>query len=115
MDPTASNSVQPHGPSALHHHDGETTDLLTPADVAEQLKVHPKTVLRAIHRGDLRAFNVGQRGTWRIRWADVEQWLEERANRPRESPEVRVPASRATMPPRMRRNAPRGRLELADL
>ncbi len=35
-----------------------------------------KTVLRAIHRGRLRASRLGEHGAFRIREADVERWIE---------------------------------------
>jgi excisionase family DNA binding protein len=51
--------------------------LLTPADVAERCQISTKTVLRAIRSGRLRAYRLGARGTYRMRMADVEAWLEE--------------------------------------
>ncbi len=50
--------------------------LLTPSDVAERCQVSTKTVLRAIHRGRLRACRLGEQGAYRIREADAEQWIE---------------------------------------
>jgi excisionase family DNA binding protein len=50
--------------------------LLTPGDVAERCQVSTKTVLRAIHRGRLRASRLGEHGAFRIREADVERWIE---------------------------------------
>jgi excisionase family DNA binding protein len=49
--------------------------LLTPADVAERCQVSPKTVIRAIRAGRLRAYRLGARGAYRVRAADVEAWL----------------------------------------
>jgi excisionase family DNA binding protein len=51
--------------------------LLTPADVAERCQISTKTVLRAIRSGRLRAYRLGARGAYRIRSADVEEWLKE--------------------------------------
>ena len=50
--------------------------LLTPADVAERCQISAKSVLRAIHRGQLRAYRLGERGAFRLREADVDAWLE---------------------------------------
>lgn len=56
--------------------------LLTVAEVAETCRVHAKTVMRAIARGELRAVRLGARGAYRIRPADVDTWLDERVVRP---------------------------------
>jgi excisionase family DNA binding protein len=53
--------------------------LLTPADVAERCHVSPKTVIRAIRAGRLRAYRLGTRGAYRLRASDVEAWLAESA------------------------------------
>ena len=53
-----------------------TERLLTPADVAERCQISAKTVLRAIHRGRLRASRLGEQGAYRMREADVEAWIE---------------------------------------
>jgi excisionase family DNA binding protein len=50
--------------------------LLTPADVAERCQISTKTVLRAIHRGQLRATQLGERGVYRMHAADVHAWIE---------------------------------------
>ena len=50
--------------------------LLTPADVAERCQISPKSVLRAIHRGRLRAYRLGERGAYRLREGDIDAWLE---------------------------------------
>ena len=50
--------------------------LLTPADVAERCQISPKSVLRAIHRGHLRAYRLGERGAYRLREGDIDAWLE---------------------------------------
>ena len=50
--------------------------LLTPSDVADRCQVSTKTVLRAIHRGRLRASRLGEQGAYRIREADAERWIE---------------------------------------
>jgi len=40
-------------------------------EAAERWEVHPKTVERAIHRGEVDAFKIGS--TWRIRTEEVER------------------------------------------
>ena len=50
--------------------------LLTPADVAERCQISTKTVLRAIHRGRLRASRLGEHGAYRMSEADVDAWIE---------------------------------------
>jgi excisionase family DNA binding protein len=50
--------------------------LLTPGDVAEHCQVSTKTVLRAIHRGRLRASRLGEHGAYRMREVDVDEWIE---------------------------------------
>ena len=49
--------------------------LLTPADVAERCQISTKTVLRAIHRGRLRACRLGEHGAYRMHAADVDAWI----------------------------------------
>ena len=51
--------------------------LLTPSDVADLCQISSKTVLRAIHRGRLRASRLGEQGAYRMREADVEAWIAE--------------------------------------
>jgi len=53
-----------------------TDRLLTPADVAERCQISTKTVLRAIHRGRLRASRLGEHGAYRMHDADVDAWIE---------------------------------------
>jgi len=72
-----------------------TERLLTPADVAERCQISAKTVLRAIHRGRLRASRLGDQGAYRMREADVEAWIEA-------SVCTVPPVRRATVPPPVR-------------
>lgn len=82
------------------------TDLLTIAMAADACHVHPKTVERAVHRGELRASKLAQRGCWVIQPDDLRQWIESRANRPRETNGAPItPAPRA---PRRRGSHPAG-------
>lgn len=61
---------------------GMGDSLMTVREVAERCRVHAKTVMRAIARGELRAVRLGERGAYRIRPTDLEAWLDERAVRP---------------------------------
>jgi excisionase family DNA binding protein len=56
--------------------------LLTTAEVAERLRLHPKTVERAIRRGELRAWRPSAAGPWRIRPEWVDHWVDARATSP---------------------------------
>ena len=84
-----------------------TERLLTPADVAERCQISAKTVLRAIHRGRLRASRLGEQGAYRMREADVDAWIAESLLPP-------PPPARATPRPELElaREATGGRLEL---
>lgn len=72
-----------------------TDRLLTPADVAERCQISAKTVLRAIHRGRLRASRLGEQGAYRMREADVDEWIEASVCTVR-------PVRRAGVPPPLR-------------
>ncbi|QDG89072.1 helix-turn-helix domain-containing protein [Pseudarthrobacter sp. NIBRBAC000502770] len=50
---------------------------LTPTQVAEELNVKPNQVHALIKAGDLRAFQVGGRGMWRIGRQDLEDYIAE--------------------------------------
>lgn len=78
------------------------TVLLTIDQVAAQLQVHPRTVRRAIRTGGLRAHQVAGRGTWRVWPADLDAWLEQRANHPRVPVIALAPVAAATARPRPR-------------
>jgi excisionase family DNA binding protein len=56
--------------------------LLTTAEVAERLRLHPKTVERAIRRGELRAWRPSAAGPWRIHPEWIDHWIDARATRP---------------------------------
>lgn len=53
------------------------SQLLTPNDVAAYCQVSPKTVLRAIQSGRLRAARLGVRGAYRVSQTDMETWITE--------------------------------------
>jgi excisionase family DNA binding protein len=81
--------------------------LLTPGDVADRCQVSTKTVLRAIHRGRLRASRLGEQGAYRIREADAESWIEACVL------EAAAPARAAAPPaPPSEESPPNGRLVL---
>jgi excisionase family DNA binding protein len=52
------------------------TRFLTLAQVAEELNVKQSLVQGLIRTGELRAFQVGGRGLWRIGRQDVEDYIE---------------------------------------
>ena len=54
--------------------------LLTPAQVAERLQNHERTVTRWLRDGYLRGFKLGKE--WRISPADLNAFMEEHANQP---------------------------------
>lgn len=57
----------------------ETTPhrFLTPTQAAEELNVKPNQIHALIKAGELRAFQVGGRGMWRIGRQDVEDYIAE--------------------------------------
>ncbi len=55
--------------------------LMDTEEVARFLKVHVKTVMNLVERGDLRASKVGRH--WRFRKSDVDEYFESRLNKPR--------------------------------
>ena len=81
--------------------------LLTPSDVADRCQVSTKTVLRAIHRGRLRASRLGEQGAYRIREADAERWIEACVLEAAASPRAAAPPV-----PRSEEPPPNGRLVL---
>lgn len=53
------------------------------SEVASVCQVHPKTVRRAIARGELRAARLGTTGALRVREVDVDAWVDSRAGETR--------------------------------
>jgi excisionase family DNA binding protein len=51
-----------------------TPAMYTPSEVAARCQVCTRTVMRAIHRGELRASQLGAR-SYRVRPEDVEAWI----------------------------------------
>jgi excisionase family DNA binding protein len=49
--------------------------LLTPKDIAARCQINPKTVLRAIRSGRLRASQLGERAAYRVAEEDFQAWL----------------------------------------
>ena len=69
------------------------TEILTVDQVAEVVQLSPRTVMRAIHSGDLEASQLTQgRGGWRVREDAIDDWLASRSNRSRTSQLVAVPS-----------------------
>ncbi len=54
--------------------------LLTPAQIAEALQLNESTITRWLRKGRLRGFKVGK--DWRVSTADLDAFLEEKANVP---------------------------------
>ena len=50
-------------------------DFITAEELAQTLKVHPRTILRLVERNELSAVRVGHQ--WRFRREWVNQWLEQ--------------------------------------
>lgn len=85
-------------------------ELLTPAEVSERCKVSTKTVLRAIRAGRLRASRLGSRGAYRVRPADLEQWIE--TTRVEPEPQFCAEPVAMKLEPAIRRASAPGRLAL---
>lgn len=52
----------------------------TVGDLAKALRCGPRTILNAIHRGELRACAINARGDLRVHDAWAAEWLERRAS-----------------------------------
>jgi excisionase family DNA binding protein len=52
-------------------------EILTVAEVAGLLRLHPTTIYRLVKRGDLPGFKIGD--NWRISSDALELWLSERS------------------------------------
>jgi excisionase family DNA binding protein len=52
------------------------TTVLTMAEVAELLKVHPSTVYRLLKRKSIPAFKLGS--DWRFNLESIQRWIQER-------------------------------------
>ena len=61
--------------------------LLTPAQIAEALQLSESTITRWLRKGRLRGFKVGK--DWRVSTADLNAFLEEKANVPPKAPPER--------------------------
>jgi excisionase family DNA binding protein len=55
--------------------------LMDTADVAKYLKMHAKTIVSMVERGNLKAYKVGRH--WRYRKRDIDAYLEQRRNTPK--------------------------------
>ena len=56
--------------------------LYTLEEVAEYLRVHPQSVRRWLRAGDLAGAAIGRGGSYRIKGADVQAFLDARMGRP---------------------------------
>ncbi len=65
-------------------HDADMPQYLSIADVAEMLNVSAGQIRTLIRNGELRAFQVGGRGQWRISEQDLEEYIERQYARTRE-------------------------------
>jgi excisionase family DNA binding protein len=55
--------------------------LMDTAEVARYLKMHSKTIISMVERGELKAYKVGRH--WRYRKSDIDAYLEQRKNIPK--------------------------------
>ena len=55
--------------------------LMDTAEVARYLKMHAKTIVSMVERGELKAYKVGRH--WRYRKRDIEAYLEQRQSIPK--------------------------------
>ena len=55
--------------------------LLDTSQVAHYLKMHPKTIVSMVERGELKAYKVGRH--WRYRKSEIDAFLEQRQNIPK--------------------------------
>ena len=55
--------------------------LMDTADVAKYLKMHAKTIVSMVERGELKAYKVGRH--WRYRKSDIDAYLEARQSTPK--------------------------------
>lgn len=94
-----------------------TEQPLTPEQVADQVQVTVKTVMRAIAAGHLIASQLNQvRGGWRILPSAVDDWLDLRSNRrraPRPLADVTPVSGAATAAQLARRQTTTGSLKVA--
>jgi excisionase family DNA binding protein len=58
------------------------SDLMTVEEAARRLGVTPPTVLRWVKSGELRAIRLGGKAGWRVSAADLQEFVDSRANRP---------------------------------
>lgn len=85
-------------------------EAVSPAELADELGISSKTVMRAIKAGHLRASQLADRGCWRIRPEAVEEWFEARSNRVRaEREQESLPPLPPALRPRSAPNRIRGR------
>jgi excisionase family DNA binding protein len=64
--------------------------LMDTADVAKYLKMHAKTIVSMVERGELKAYKVGRH--WRYRKSDIDAYLEARQSTPRADEQQKGPS-----------------------
>lgn len=60
--------------------DTRVEEVFDPTAAGERAKRHPKTVLRALRKGELRGYQAGPGCGWRIFESDLDAWI--RGERP---------------------------------
>ena len=70
----------PHGAVQLDDLDdtGKTADVISVSEACRVLGVHRNTLYRLIRDEDLPAFKMTRGGRWRLRRADLRDWLEDK-------------------------------------
>jgi len=58
-------------------------EFITVEELAESLKVHPRTILRFIKQKELTAVRIGRQ--WRFKREDVEEWVQRSTVQSREA------------------------------
>jgi len=72
--------------TSLSHMKEQMEEILTLEDVADYLKVTPRTIYRLAREGKLPAFKLG--GVWRFRRSELQSWIDkELDHRRRSTPE----------------------------
>jgi excisionase family DNA binding protein len=75
--PNRSSRVQPIPTGVTGSTSTREAEFVSVGEVARRLAVAPRTVVRAVERGELRGVRLGERGHWRIAREDVRRLLGE--------------------------------------
>jgi len=57
---------------------GNNSELISASDACKLLGVHPNTLYRYISAGEIPAFRMVKGSPWKIKKADLENWLEDK-------------------------------------